>query len=166
MNKEILFRAKRIDNGEWVEGNYITNERDEEKAYIGYLFDVRNGAVHDFDIVEVIPKTICEYTGITNKNDQKIFEGDIVQYLGIGSVGKVVWYEGDYIGFAVDEIYNSVQQYDKEMFDEVEVIGNIFDKPGMLMNIERKEEKQLVFEPLLKDFETETIAEYFRDIIP
>lgn len=165
MNKEILFRAKRIDNGEWVEGNYITNERDEEKAYIGYLFDVRNGAVHDFDIVEVIPKTICEYTGITDKNDQKIFEGDIVQDLDIESVGKVVWYEGDYIGFAVDEIYNSVQQYDKEMFDEVEVIGNIFDNPGMLMNIERKEEKQLVFEPLLKDFETETIAEYFRDMV-
>ena len=40
--REILFRAKRVDNGEWVEGNLITNERDESKAYIGYIFDVRN----------------------------------------------------------------------------------------------------------------------------
>ena len=51
--REILFKAKRIDNGDWVEGNYITDEQDKEKAYIGYIF-----GIEDFDIVEVNPETL------------------------------------------------------------------------------------------------------------
>lgn len=65
MNREILFKAKRKDNGEWVEGNLITNERNENQKYIGYIFDERNGVIEDFDLVEVIPTTICQYTGLT-----------------------------------------------------------------------------------------------------
>ena len=57
MSREILFKAKRKNWRElsqeewWVEGNFITDEKDDQKAYIGYLFGVVDGVVEDFDIV-------------------------------------------------------------------------------------------------------------------
>lgn len=69
MGREILFKAKRKNWRElpkeewWVEGNLITNEREEGTAYIGYIFDVHNGVIEDFDIVEIDPETLCQYTG-------------------------------------------------------------------------------------------------------
>ena len=80
MEDRYLSKAKRIDNGEWVEGHYITNEKDPNHAYIGYLFGVVDGMVHDTDIVEVIPSTICQCTGLKDKNGKLIWENDIVRF--------------------------------------------------------------------------------------
>ncbi|BDZ76963.1 YopX family protein [Claveliimonas bilis] len=131
--REILFRAKRIDNGEWVEGNLITNERNEHKKYIGYIFDERNGVIEDFDIVEVIPNTICQYTGLKDKNEEKVFIGDIIRCTK-GCPHEVIWmkeYAGTFIG-GMPAVYLSGLDKGYAWTGEEEIVGNIFDSPERL----------------------------------
>lgn len=136
MNREILFKAKRIDNGEWVEGNLITNERNENQKYIGYIFDEQNGVIEDFDIVEVIPYTICQYTGLTDKNGKKIWENDILcaylddEYPENRTLKKVIWNTS---GFYTKETYSTdIEPLDEWDSKHFEVIGNIFDNSELL----------------------------------
>ncbi len=134
MSREHLYKAKRENWRElskeewWVEGNLITNERDETKAYIGYLFDVRNGVVEDFDIIEVIPETVCEYTGLTDKNRRKIFEGDIVK---IGLEYYEVWWNCDSSSITLSSENESRGLY-LSRNETIEVTGNVFDDPELL----------------------------------
>lgn len=119
--REILFRAKGQTSDKWHEGLLTRLDQD-----VCHIKDNR----HNEWICD--PQTVCQYTGLTDKNGRKIFEGDIVRYANIGALGKVVWYEGDYIGYAIDDIEDSFQQYEKELFEKTEVIGNIFDNPELL----------------------------------
>lgn len=130
--REILFKAKRIDNGEWVEGNYITDEQDKKKAYIGYIFGVINEMIEDFDIAEVIPETLCQYTGLKDKNGNRVWENDIVRIENSmdEGIGNVEFYGGMWYvdGEPNNNLYD-ILEYDD---GEVEVIGNIFDNPELL----------------------------------
>ena len=109
MSREILFKAKRKNWRElsqeewWVEGNFITDEKDDQKAYIGYLFGVVDGVVEDFDIVEINPETLCQYTGLTDKNGKRIWENDIVEHEISSVLGAVEWYAEDYVGWWVND---------------------------------------------------------------
>lgn len=136
--REILFKAKRLDNGEWVEGNLITNERNENQKYIGYIFDERNGVIEDFDLVEVIPETICQYTGLTDKAGRKIWENDIVveKYKGRIAVKYRIVFdleEGSWMLETRSGARYGIGSINQKDFD---VIGNIFDNEEML-DVER-----------------------------
>ena len=133
--REILFRGKRKIDNRWIEGNFITDEQELSKAYIGYLFGVDDdGTVHDTDVTEVDPETVCQWTGLTDKKGSKIFEGDIV---------KVLYTNGQEDGGDVTEVKYSEKsasfspwdwEYDCDGCDlyfhikEIEIVGNAFDK--------------------------------------
>ena len=126
LNREILFKAKRLDNGEWVEGYYI--------GPIGALDVHEICDIHDITgtRVEVDPSTVCEYTGLTDKNGMKIFEGDIVRretaYYGKHNVydEPVVW-EDDIENDSFGEPYTSGYCIHGGNW---EVIGSIHDGEG------------------------------------
>lgn len=124
--RDIEFRGKRTDNGEWVYGNLVRG-CDEKYAYMvefGNRELCRN-------YVNVNPDTVGQYTGLTDKNGKRIFEGDIVKRFWFG---KMCIYQIDYenglarfIGRA-GMIFKASFYYDSEEF---EVVGNIYDNPEL-----------------------------------
>lgn len=127
MEREILFRGKRKDNGEWAEVFYtIDTMIREETTYLAHIISAVPKGIYDHNSWEVIPETVGQYTGLTDKNGVKIFEGDIVKY---GGVTYEISYIEKYARFAGRNgscIFSSVP------FGIVKVIGNIHDNPEML----------------------------------
>ena len=140
MSREILFKAKRKNWRElskdewWVEGSYHhqTDYYGEscDKHYIidGTETDMEGYGGH----YEIDPETLCQYTGMVDRNGKRIWENDIVKHEISDTIGTVRWYQGDYIGWCVDDVVIYEQQFTDEMWDECEVIGNIFDNPELL----------------------------------
>lgn len=131
--REILFKAKRKDNGEWVEGAVLPACNG---AYIATSF--LEGDSDEPLIVaayEVVPETVCQYTGLTDKNGKKIWENDICEmvYDGVVHIYIIVWdkEELDFKGTNGKENYGINFEY-LGCCEEIVVIGNIFDNPELL----------------------------------
>ena len=90
--REILFRGKRIDNGEWVEGYFVNLWLMHYQKHQPIITD-NNAVSYDVD-----PSTVCQYTGLCDKNDKKIFEGDIMAFTAYGFdyVGTVEFADGSF----------------------------------------------------------------------
>ena len=138
MNNRYISKAKRKDNNEWVEGVAIFADN---KAFI-----LNNAKVEfikgfnenrlNFVLVEVIPETVGQCTGLKDKNGKLIFKGDIVSDKESGLFGKVIsattenGFDG-MAGFMVDDVDDGLQNYNGFWY-LVEVIGNIHDNPELL----------------------------------
>ena len=132
--REILFRGKRLDNGEWIQGDIV------QFPVHGVVRIVEQEP--SYKDAEVDSDTVGQYTGLTDKNGRKIFEGDIIhleysqvffggEYFG-EYTAEVSYKEGCFITDGInngDEIETPLSGFDN---DEVEIIGNIHDNPELL----------------------------------
>ncbi|MFR2338158.1 MAG: YopX family protein [Mediterraneibacter gnavus] len=121
MNREILFKAKRIDNGEWVEGDLERTKYDD----VIWIVDVRGEKCYRCD-----SDTICQYIGLTDKNDKKIWENDIVELPDEEGYFTCKW-EEDAARFVMNGDGLTVD-FDNYWSYQTEVAGNIFDNPELL----------------------------------
>ncbi len=119
MNREILFRGQRLDNDEWAYGD---------------LLHLPNGDVvilSDKGYTKVKPKTIGQFTGLTDKNGNKIFEGDIVH--GYWNTKFLIFFDLCCLQFRAklsDGTEKDIDYYGDSK--KIEVIGNIYDSPELL----------------------------------
>ena len=121
--REILFRAKRIDNGEWIEGDLV------------HAPDGRTAVSTYDDLVETVPETVCQWTGLTDKNNRKIFEGDICKYYNSEDKDGIAVIREDYAEWRSGTIRQKeimTPLFYLKCSKEWEVIGNIFDNPELL----------------------------------
>lgn len=126
MMREILFRGKRVDNGEWVKGfPYITHGGEHQIRYYDSESNIENCS-HT-----VIPDTLGRFTGLTDRNSTKIFEGDIVHVKACSCcfTGYVIYWpeEARYACKTKSGIRYAICAR-----LEFEVVGNIYDNPELL----------------------------------
>lgn len=143
MKREILFRGKTRDSGRWITGNLINLSSD------NYAIRFKVNDIY-FD-VEVIPKTIGQFTGLKDKNRKKIFEGDIIKYTEhsrylLKSFIAAVSYKEYLASFAylklgLDEngweqplihFFNEIDEFEEDVLPYIEIIGNIHDNQELL----------------------------------
>lgn len=110
--REILFRGKRLNNGEWVEGYFIRQYGSNEII------------TADDEIYHITPETVGQYTGL-DKNGTRIFEGDIIScdyFIGVVSFYNGCWCASE-MGKLPEDLYELIN---------LKVIGNIYDNPELL----------------------------------
>lgn len=132
--REIIFRAKRLDNGEWVEGNLFIPDKPDTPTQICIGTNVVRIS-YDVD-----PSTIGQYTGLIDKNGKKIFEGDIFSRLdgAIDGIPRIVRWDEEHMEFKCP-LVKKHWAFGKSncslwlmKYEDIEVIGNIHDNPELL----------------------------------
>lgn len=131
--REILFKAKRIDNGEWIEGYYMECRGE---TFIG----INTSSM--FEIFcpprwfKVSSETLCQFTGLCDKNGKRIWENDILMAHLDESYPEDVTYETvewGVAGWVAHETGSTDREYiDKFDLKHFKVVGNIFDNPELL----------------------------------
>ena len=138
MSREILFRGKRTDNGEWVQGAILFHDADAATVFNQHPAD---GSLQGF---EVDPSTVCQWTGLKDKNGNLIWENDVIKHHFRDLYAQIRYgaYQScfdsqktEHIGFYVD--WSESRNYRKDLgywinMVNAEVVGNIFDNPELL----------------------------------
>lgn len=142
--REILFRGKRVDNNEWaISGDVFLGGK---RKYIYIPNPDTDMSAKAYLCREIIPETVGQYTGLTDKNGTKIFEGDILQTIttdtneerkALVGFGEFVDINNDdeYLGFYVEfcDIKTTITQLLLEdTKDDFDIVGNIHDNPELL----------------------------------
>lgn len=119
--REILFRGKRIDNGEWVYGDltHVIYKHGDIRVSFGNI---------EIAMRKVDPSTVGQYTGLTDRNGKRIFEGDVVEYRDYGNLA-VEWDDGAFQFMREDTFYDMLDHYTNGV---AVVIGNRWDNPELL----------------------------------
>lgn len=130
--REIIFKGKRKDSGKWVEGYYVKKYDLLGKRHL--ILNVDNYV--RWECVEIVPETLCQFTGLCDKNGKKIWEKDILMAHLDESYPEDVTYETVEWNFA-GWVGNETDSTDRKYLDEFdleyfEVVGNIFDNPELL----------------------------------
>ena len=126
--REILFRGKRVDNGEWVEGGFFENS--EEEGLVTYIFAHIGGAIPAF------PESVGQFSGFYGKNGVKIFDGDIIKYVvrkrtkDHTYITKVIHKNG-FVPLENQSIFMNMAFLSLVVL-QIEVIGNIYENPELL----------------------------------
>ena len=146
--REILFEAKRIDNGEWIEGNLIDLDSDSGYCYIVAPYRKASTLPINFLItgrMELVDsKTLCQFTGLYDKNGNKIWENDIIKY-HFGEIYAPIKYgcyqncfdaqKTEHVGFYVDWTDDKCLRKDLGYWIDMVYampVGNIFDNKELL----------------------------------
>lgn len=143
--REILFRAKRLDNGRgylspWIEGHYFQTPLTEEsvigaQASDGMFFLVgkkRHVIEKDGCVYEIDAETLGQFTGLTDKNGKKIFEGDILRY-DCYDIGDEEWYVNTrQVEYTISKLWVLDYEMHCSLSKNFEVIGNIHDNPKLV----------------------------------
>lgn len=141
MDHEILFRGKRIDNGQWVEGFPLRKETPEIHCYIISTFETERCAetigISGSEMYEVYPESICQYTNVLDGNRTRIFEGDIIEAIHNGSFLNTSYVKFDNGTYWCELISGSDIDDTESLNDQcldfgLTVIGNIYDNPELL----------------------------------
>ena len=128
--REILFKAKRIDNGEWVEGYVV------RKHGLYFIYSIVNSESCRQNNYEIIPETLCQFTGLCDRYGNKIWENDILMahldesYPEDATYETIEWGVAGWVGHetgSTDKEYRG--EFDLEHY---EVVGNIFDNKELL----------------------------------
>lgn len=126
--EKVLFNGK-WHKGEWVEGCYFV-AKDKNFNILHYISEIKGE-----NMFEVFPETVGQYTGLTDRNGAKIFEGDIVKYKNYKGeyIVKPVKYDFEWNRFCV--FINGVESMgiNEHLSDDIVIVGNIYDNPELLV---------------------------------
>lgn len=115
--KIVKFKAKSILDRAWVQGDLIHKED-------GKIAILRNG----FNVSEVDPSTVCQYTGLTDCEGKELFEHDLIHFVGYKPIGEVIWSEENYAFMVVSGNEPLYWLSEVLKIGKIERVGNKFDK--------------------------------------